>query len=82
MARNISEIEKELMALPEQDRARIARDLIVSLDKDDDPHTQEEWDAAWLEEVKQREEDIREGRVEPMDAEQAMAELKARYQKT
>ena len=31
MARSIADIEKELMALPEQDRARIAHDLIHSL---------------------------------------------------
>ncbi|MFO8024450.1 hypothetical protein [Thiohalophilus sp.] len=36
MARSIDDIEKELMALPEQDRSRIALDLLRSLDNDDE----------------------------------------------
>lgn len=52
MARYISDIEKELLALPTQEQARIAHDLIRSLNKDEVPLSQEEWEAAWMEEVK------------------------------
>ena len=79
MARNINDIEKELMTLPDHARERIAHDLIISLDKGDEPLTHEEWDAAWLEEIKRREADIREGRVERLDGDQVLAELKAKY---
>lgn len=75
MARNINDIKKELMALPSQARERIAHDLI----KGDEQLTQEEWEAAWLEEIKRREADIREGRVERLDGVQVLAELKAKY---
>ena len=81
MARSIADIEKELMALPQEDRARVALDLIRSLDKDEETLTREEWEAAWLEEIQRREADVREGRVELVDGDQVMAELRARYAK-
>ncbi|TDX99555.1 addiction module protein [Thiohalophilus thiocyanatoxydans] len=81
MSRSIAEIEKDLMALPIQDWARIAADLIRSLDKDDETLSREELDAAWLEEIQRRVQDVHEGRVELLDAEQVMAELRARYPK-
>lgn len=81
MARSIADIEKELMALPQEDRARVALDLIRSLDKDEETLTREEWEAAWLEEIQRREADVREGRVELVDGDQVMAELRARYPK-
>lgn len=81
MARSIADIEKELMALPTEDRARVALDLIRSLDKEQETLTREEWEAAWLQEVKRREAEILEGRAELVDGEQVMAELRARYPK-
>lgn len=81
MARSINELEKEVFALPSEDRARIAADLIRSLDNDGEPLSREEWEAAWAEEIRRRLEDIQEGRVELLDAEQVMAELRARYPK-
>lgn len=41
MARSIEDIEKDLLVLPREDRARIALDLIRSLDKDKEPVSQE-----------------------------------------
>lgn len=81
MARSIAEIEKELFALPVQERARIAQDLIISLDKDEQPLSREEWEAAWLEEIQRREEEIASGKVKLLDGDQVMAELRARYPK-
>ncbi|MDZ7805364.1 addiction module protein [Thiohalophilus sp.] len=81
MAHSINDLEKEVFALPREDRARIALDLIRSLDKDDEPISREEWEAAWSEEIRRRLEDIQEGRVELLDAEQVMADLRARYPK-
>ncbi|MDZ7661049.1 addiction module protein [Thiohalophilus sp.] len=79
MARSINDLEKEVFALPREDRARIALDLIRSLDKDDEPISREEWEAAWREEIQQRVQDVHEGRVELVDAEEALAELRAKY---
>lgn len=82
MARSISDIEKELLALPADDRARVALDLIRSLDKDEEPPlTREEWEAAWHEELEKRAQDVREGRVELHDADEVLAELRAKYKR-
>ncbi len=79
MARNIEDIEKELMALPIETRKRIAHDLISSLDKGDEELSQEEWEAAWRDEIQRRVEDVQAGRVELRDADEVIAELKAKY---
>jgi hypothetical protein len=81
MARNIDDIERELRALPREERSRITLDLIRSLNKEEESLSREEWEAAWLEEVQRREAEIREGRAELVDGEQVMAELRARYPK-
>ncbi|MFO8024454.1 addiction module protein [Thiohalophilus sp.] len=81
MARSINDLEKEVFALPGENRVRIALDLIRSLDKDNESLSREEWEAAWTEEIRRRLEDIQAGRVELLDAEQVMAELRARYPK-
>ena len=81
MARSIADIEKELMALPTEDRARVALDLIRSLDKDEETLTREEWEAAWLEEVKRREAEIESGKTTLVTHEEVMASLKSVLQK-
>ena len=81
MARSIVEIEKELMTLPDQDRARIAHDLIISLDKDEETLTREEWEAAWLEEIQKREEEIDSGKVKLVSHAEVMASLEAALKK-
>ena len=81
MARSIADIEKELMALPQEDRARVALDLIRSLDKEEETFTHEEWEAAWHEEIEKRVQDVHAGRVELLDAEEVLAELRAKYTK-
>ncbi|MDY6991944.1 MAG: addiction module protein [Pseudomonadota bacterium] len=77
MARSIDEIEKELMALPEQERSRIALDLLRSLNKDDEHLSREEWEAAWVEEANRRLEEIERGEVELLSHEEVMASLRS-----
>lgn len=81
MARSIADIEKELMALPTEDRARVALDLIRSLDNEDETLTREEWEAAWLEEVKRREAEIGSGKATLVTHEEVMASLKSALHK-
>ncbi|MDZ7661073.1 addiction module protein [Thiohalophilus sp.] len=77
MARSIKDIEEELMALSEQDRSRIALDLIRSLNKDDERLSREEWNAAWVEEANRRLEEIERGEVELLSHEEVMASLRS-----
>jgi len=75
MARPTIELEEELLSLPSKERARLAHELIVSLDDEQQDLTQEEWQAAWFEEVKRRESSV------ALDANKVMEELKGQYNK-
>ncbi|MDH5631557.1 MAG: addiction module protein [Gammaproteobacteria bacterium] len=72
MARPIEEIEKELFELPREDRARVARDLIVSLDQEEQHVSPEEWDRAWKAEIAQRLEDLETGKTRFIPGEEVM----------
>ena len=43
MTRPTRELEQELLSLPSKERARLAHELIVSLDKEEQDLSQEEW---------------------------------------
>ena len=70
MARPLKEIEQELMNLSHEERARLAHELIVSLDQDE--QTEEGVEAAWLEEVKRRDAEIERGEVQTIPADEAL----------
>ncbi len=70
MARSLKEIEQELLSLPQKERARLAHELIVSLDRDE--HTEEGVEAAWLEEAKRRDAEIERGEVQTIPADEAL----------
>ena len=70
MARPVKEIEQELLHLPQAERARLAHRLIVSLDEDL-PYD-EDIEAAWIEEAKQRDAEIERGDVKAIPADEAM----------
>ena len=55
MARPTKELEQEMLSLPSKERARLAHELIVSLDEEKQDLSQDEWQTAWLEEAKRRE---------------------------
>ncbi len=75
MARPTKELEQEMLSLPSKERARLAHELIVSLDEEQQNLSQEEWQTAWLEEVSCREKSA------PLDANMVMEELKGQYNK-
>lgn len=56
MVRAVKDIEKELLTLPHKERARLAHALLISLDVDEKGDRNIE--AAWLEEVQRREQQI------------------------
>ena len=81
MARNIKDLEKELLELPRQERARLAHELIVSLDEEEAMMSPDEWQAAWLEEVKLRQKEIENGEVDLSTHEEVMFSLKSALRK-
>jgi putative addiction module component (TIGR02574 family) len=69
------EILSAALALPPGSRAMLADHLLESLDAPN----QKEIDAAWAEEVERRIREIDEGKVETIDGELVMQELRSRF---
>jgi putative addiction module component (TIGR02574 family) len=65
-------LEAQLLRLPPEDRAHLARVLIESLDE------QPALDPAWLEEAEQRAAELVAGTVEAIPAEEALANARRR----
>jgi putative addiction module component (TIGR02574 family) len=81
MAKTVEELEKELLALPRDERARLAHELLLSLDEAEADLSPEEWEAAWAEEIQRRERDLREGRTRSLPADDVIRELKEKVVK-
>lgn len=74
MAANFDDIIKDALSLPPGARAMLADHLLESLDWE----KQDEVDAAWAEEAERRMQEIRDGKVQTIDGDQVMRELRAR----
>lgn len=76
MAKTLTEIEKEALALADQDRARLAQHLIETLDAGKD----EDVEDVWLSEAERRYEAYREGTIKAVTVDEAFAEAKSRLE--
>jgi putative addiction module component (TIGR02574 family) len=56
-------LAKQVLALPESERLKLADVLLKSIPKEGDPPSQEEWDEAWKKELEKRIEEIESGKV-------------------
>jgi len=74
MAASFDDIMKDALSLPPGARAMLADQLLVSLDWEQ----QKEIDDAWADEAERRMQEIRDGKVQTIDGEQVMRELRAR----
>jgi putative addiction module component (TIGR02574 family) len=74
MAANFDDIMKDALSLPPGARAMLADQLLESLDAEN----QKAIDAIWAEEAERRMQEIRDGKVQPIDGELVMRELRAR----
>jgi putative addiction module component (TIGR02574 family) len=74
MAANFDDIIKDALSLPPGARAMLADHLLESLDWE----RQKEIDEAWAVEAEKRMQEIRDGKVQTIDGEEAMRELRAR----
>ena len=70
----LESITNAAMTLPERERAKLARDLVASLDGPADISVAEAWDT----EICRRINDIAAGKTELIDAEEAVARARAR----
>jgi putative addiction module component (TIGR02574 family) len=65
---------EQALALPAEEKIKLAEELLASLD----PADQKEIDAAWAEEAERRLADYRAGRAKAIDAEEVFRELRGR----
>ena len=72
MATSIEQLVTQAMELPGESRARLAELLVESLEADDIGPLEK----AWLAEAKRRRDDVRTGRVEPIDGEDALLSVR------
>ena len=73
------ELRDELLHLSAEERQELADALYESLD--DEPHDPE-WERAWAAEIERRVQDVADGRVELLDADEVHADLRAELRDT
>jgi hypothetical protein len=70
---SIDDLRREALALDLAERARLARDLLHSLDD----LSESEIEQLWLDEAERRREEVMSGAVETVDMADALAEVRA-----
>ena len=79
MASKLRDIEKEISALSTQDRAKLAKKILLSLHpKEGDDAS--EYENLWVDEAERRSEEYRAGKVKGKPAHQVLTELREKYQ--
>ena len=76
MSALLNKMTNEVLSLPKNDRAKLAHELIVSLDDQIDADVNN----AWEKEINRRVKEIKEGTAKGRPAEQILSEIKAKYQ--
>lgn len=67
----------QALQLGEEERGELAARLLRSLEADDgDTLNPSEWEAAWATEIDRRVREVREGRIQLVDGDDVMAELR------
>jgi putative addiction module component (TIGR02574 family) len=69
------QVMKAALELSERDRAKLAEELLASLDGPADRPL----DEAWIQEIERRSQELRSGKVNPIPAKEAMRQLRERY---
>ncbi len=74
MNRRFSDIEKEIMAFSDKERALMAQHILQTLDEGQD----EDAEQVWLQEAEHRYDDYKKGLIQSISAEAAFAEARQR----
>lgn len=70
--RSIEQLTEEILSLPSESRAFLADKLVESLEFDTDPAIQ----AVWVTEAKRRRDEVRNGSIQPISGEDALAHVR------
>ena len=73
----VEKILQEALALPREDRARVADELLRSLESED-AMTEAQWEAAWTPEIERRLRDLDEGRATAISYDEFQRRVRAR----
>lgn len=74
MSLNLKQIEAEVLQLPESERARLVKSLLLSLGEGGE----EDVEGVWADEAERRYQEIASGEVIPLSSDEVMAEARAR----
>jgi putative addiction module component (TIGR02574 family) len=72
MSLTVEQIAEEALALPSEARALLADRLVESLDPAEDGYIQQ----LWMAEARQRRDDVRNGRVQTIPGDEALAQVR------
>ncbi len=75
MTTTLEKVTHDALDLPQQQRAKLAHTLIVSIDD----KTEQDVASAWDAEIKRRVDEIRSGKVKGIPAEEVFAKLREKY---
>ncbi|MCM1982828.1 addiction module protein [Lyngbya confervoides] len=70
--RSIEQLTEEILSLPGESRALLADKLVESLEFDSDSTIQ----AVWVTEAKRRRDEVRDGSIQPISGEDALAQVR------
>jgi len=70
--RSIEQLTEEILSLPSESRAFLADKLVESLEFDTDSAIQ----AVWVTEAKRRRDEVRDGYIQPIPGEDALAQVR------
>jgi hypothetical protein len=70
--RSIEQLTEEILSLPNESRALLADKLVESLEFDTDSEIQ----AVWVTEAKRRRDEVRNGSIQPILGEDALAQVR------
>jgi putative addiction module component (TIGR02574 family) len=73
------ELLEKVLQLPSNEQEKIARAVYEHLVDEDDDEDPAEVEAAWADEIQRRVEEIRNGTVETIPADEVFAEMRARF---
>jgi len=76
MSALLDKMANEVLSLPKNDRAKLAHELILSLDDTIDSDANNTWES----EINRRVKEIKDGTAKGRPAEQVLAEIRAKYQ--
>jgi len=72
----LNKMRNDALSLPIDDRAKLAHELIISLDECIDSDV----NSAWESEISRRVQEIKDGTAKGRPAEEVLSEIRARYQ--